>query len=118
MIEVLTNSIYYLRDLAHPIAHSCILLASVLVYLSGYRLVAVILGIASFSIVLTTIMAWATTNPNPVEQTLPDGSYHMYFEQSIWEHIQYPVYIWATLILAVGFVIFAVQLYKETQKAT
>jgi len=109
MNEWLLNLVY----LAHPVGYALIFISSILMYLSGYKFPASIIAIASFSVVFTTIMSWVTHNPTPIEHTEPDGTYSIHFGQSIWEQIQYPLYTYATLLLAIGMVLFAVQLFNQ-----
>ena len=110
MIDMIWGTIYWLRDYTHPIGFSLIFLSSVLIYLSGHRLPAVLFATSSIAVVVTTLMAWATYDPTPIEETLPDGTYRMSFSESWWESIQYPAYIWATLITSIAFVILSIQL--------
>ena len=114
MIDFLWESIYWLRDFSHPIGFSFIFVASFLLFLSGYRLASVLFAIPSAAVVITTLMAWATHDPTPIEEHFPDGSYRMSFAQSWWEQVQYPVYIWSTLIISVAFVILSVRLYRSS----
>lgn len=114
MIDLLWESIYWLRDFAHPIGFSFIFVSSFLIFLSGYRLASGLFAISSVSVVVTTLMAWATHDPTPIEEHFPDGSYRMSYAQSWWEQVQYPVYIWATLIISVAIVILSIQVYRNS----
>ena len=111
MINYLWESIYYLRDYAHPIGFSLVFLSGYLVFLCGHRVVAVLLSLPSAAVVFTTIMAWATHDPTPIEEHFPDGSYRMHYPESWWEQIQYPVYIWATLIVCIAVLVLSIQMY-------
>jgi hypothetical protein len=110
MLELIINSIYYLGVFAHPVGFAVMFVASLILFKSGFRYAAVAISLPSLAVVITTIMAWVTTSTEPVEETLPNGTYHMYFEQSIWEQIQYPVYIWSTFIVSVAFFVLALQI--------